>query len=116
MLVAMLLACTHRSCACAGPTDITQPCEATLHAVDADEWKQPNPPPSLAVIAVAEAERILKVRRPGTTHADVQLLGKYWRARANRTNVTSIVIDEWPTESKANRWSALRKTCARQCV
>jgi len=116
MLVAMLLACTHRSCACAGPTDIAQPCEATLHAVDAVEWKQPNPPPSLAVIAVAEAERILKVRRPGTTHADVQLLGKYWRARANRTNVTSIVIDEWPTESKANRWSALRKTCARQCV
>jgi hypothetical protein len=98
-MLVLMLACTHSSCACAS-AERAQLCEVELGALHASDSSPPPPPQptSREANAVAVVESILKVRRPGTVHTYLQLLGKYWRARANGTNVTNIGIDEWPTD------------------
>jgi hypothetical protein len=65
----------------------------------------------VAFNAVAEVTRILKARSRDELFVSLQLLGKYWQARAKNEASGNITIDEWPSAAGYKWYHALRRRC-----
>ena len=88
----------------------TAPSGVAVHtAPDAASQCTPN-----ASAAVSEVTRVLTTHSTDELFVLLQILGKYWRARAAHAPDDDITIDEWVPGTRQNRWHrALCRRCER---